>query len=71
MVSIPPAIVSFYFFDPNNIRLEVVCDPRNDDEEDLDVIRSCRMSETELRAQLGEISADQAWIETMIAAMSR
>jgi catechol 2,3-dioxygenase-like lactoylglutathione lyase family enzyme len=71
LVSIPPAIVSFYFFDPNNIRLEVVCDPRNDDEEDLDVIHSCRMSETELRAQLGEISADQAWIETMIVAMSR
>ncbi|HEX4194759.1 MAG TPA: VOC family protein [Stellaceae bacterium] len=71
LVSIPPAIVSFYFFDPNNIRLEIVCDPRNADEVDLDVIHSCQMSEAELRAELGEISADQAWIDAMIAAMSR
>jgi catechol 2,3-dioxygenase-like lactoylglutathione lyase family enzyme len=71
LVSIPPAIVSFYFFDPNNIRLEVVCDPRNDDEEDLDVIHSCQMSEAELRAQLGDISDDTVWIDTMIAAIAR
>ncbi|HEX3973146.1 MAG TPA: VOC family protein [Stellaceae bacterium] len=71
LVSIPPAIVSFYFFDPNNIRLEIVCDPRNADEVELDVIRSCRMSEVELRAELGEISDDPAWIDQMIAAMSR
>ena len=71
LVSIPPAIVSFYFFDPNNIRLEIVCDPRNKDEEDLQVVRSCRMSEDELRAQLGDISSDKGWIDDMIAAMSR
>lgn len=71
LVSIPPAIVSFYFFDPNNIRLEVVCDPRNSDEENLDVIRSCRMTEAELRAQLGDISNDQGWIARMIDEMSR
>ncbi|HWE76317.1 MAG TPA: VOC family protein [Stellaceae bacterium] len=71
LVSIPPAIVSFYFFDPNNIRLEIVCDPRNDDEVDLDVIRSCQMNEAELRAELGAISDDPAWIDAMIAAMSR
>ena len=71
LVSIPPAIVSFYFFDPNNIRLEIVCDPRNEDEEKLQVVRSCHMSEPELRAQLGDISNDQAWIEEMIAAMAR
>jgi catechol 2,3-dioxygenase-like lactoylglutathione lyase family enzyme len=69
LVSIPPAIVSFYFCDPNNIRLEIVCDPRNDDDEDLQVVRSCHMSETELRAQLGDISGDKAWIAEMIAAM--
>jgi catechol 2,3-dioxygenase-like lactoylglutathione lyase family enzyme len=71
LVSIPPAIVSFYFFDPNNIRLEIVCDPRNDDEKDLQVVRSTRMSEAELRAELRGISKDIAWIDTMIAAMSR
>lgn len=71
LVSIPPAIVSFYFFDPNNIRLEIVCDPRNDDEEELQVVRSCHMSETELRAQLADISNDQGWIEAMVVAMAR
>lgn len=71
LVSIPPAIVSFYFFDPNNIRLEIVCDPRNEDEVDLDVIRSCQMGEAELRDELGGISDDAAWIDAMIAAMSR
>jgi catechol 2,3-dioxygenase-like lactoylglutathione lyase family enzyme len=71
LVSIPPAIMSFYFFDPNNIRLEIVCDPRNADEEDLGVISSCQMSEAELRAQLVDISNDQIWIDDMIAAMSR
>lgn len=71
LVSIPPAITSFYFFDPNNIRLEIVCDPRNENEEDLGVISSCQMSEAELRAQLGDISNDQIWIDDMIAAMSR
>jgi catechol 2,3-dioxygenase-like lactoylglutathione lyase family enzyme len=71
LVSIPPAIVSFYFFDPNGIRLEIVCDPRNSDEEDLQVVRSCRMKEAELRAQLGDIGGDAAWIDTMAAAMAR
>ena len=71
LVSIPPAIVSFYFFDPNNIRLEIVCDPRNADEEDLQVIRSCRMDEAEMRAQLADIGGEKAWIDTMIAALAR
>ena len=61
---------SFYFFDPNGIRLEIVCDIAGD-EDDLDVMGSCRMTETELRAELGALSDDQAWIDTMIAAMSR
>jgi len=29
------------------------------------------MSEAELRAQLGDISSDEGWIEAMIAAMAR
>jgi len=71
LVSIPPAIVSFYFFDPNNIRLEIVCDPRNADEEDLQVIRSCRMDEAEMRAQLADIGGEKTWIDDMIAALAR
>jgi len=70
LLTIPPAIHSFYFFDPNGIRLEIVCD-YDGDEEDLQVIRSCAMPEPELRAQLANISDDQAWIADMVAAMSR
>ena len=70
LLTIPPAIHSFYFFDPNGIRLEIVCDLEGE-EEDLQVIRSCAMPEAELRAQLATVSEDKAWIEDMIAAMSR
>jgi catechol 2,3-dioxygenase-like lactoylglutathione lyase family enzyme len=70
LLTIPPAIHSFYFFDPNGIRLEVVCDLEGD-EDDLQVIRSCAMPEPELRAQLATISNDEAWIADMVAAMSR
>jgi glyoxylase I family protein len=70
LLTIPPAIHSFYFFDPNGIRLEIVCD-YDGDEEDLQVIRSCAMPEPELRAQLATISNDEAWIADMVAAMSR
>ena len=71
LVSIPPAIVSFYFFDPNGIRLEIVCDPRNSDEEDLKVVHSCRMSDAEMRAQLTDIGGEAGWIDQMIAEMAR
>jgi hypothetical protein len=66
---IPPAIHSFYFFDPNGIRLEISSD-LDGDEEDLQVIRSCSMSETELRAELETISTDKIWIDVMVAAMT-
>ena len=66
---IPPAIHSFYFFDPNGIRLEVTSDLEGG-EEDLQVIRSCSMNETELRAELETISGDKAWIDEMVAAMT-
>ena len=70
LLTIPPAIHSLYFFDPNGIRLEIVCD-LDGDEDDLDVIRSCRMPPGELREELATISADQVWIYDMVAAMSR
>jgi len=69
LLVIPPAIHSFYFFDPNGIRLEITSD-LDGDEEDLQVIRSCSMSETELRAELETISTDEAWIDDMVAAMT-
>jgi len=70
LLVIPPAIHSFYFFDPNGIRLEITSD-LDGDEEDLQVIRSCSMDETELRAELDTISSDRAWIDEMLAAMTR
>ena len=70
LLTIPPAIHSFYFFDPNGIRLEIVCDLEGD-EEDLQVIRSCAMPEPELRAQLATVSDDESWIADMVVAMSR
>jgi catechol 2,3-dioxygenase-like lactoylglutathione lyase family enzyme len=70
ILTIPPAIHSFYFFDPNGIRLEITSD-LDGDEEDLQVIRSCSMTETELRAELATISDDEAWIDDMVAAMTR
>ena len=70
LLVIPPAIHSFYFFDPNGIRIEITAD-LDGDEEDLQVIRSCGMDETELRAELETISSDGAWIDEMVAAMTR
>jgi catechol 2,3-dioxygenase-like lactoylglutathione lyase family enzyme len=70
LLTLPPAIHSFYFFDPNGIRLEIVAD-LDGDEEDLQVIRSCSMTEAELRTELGTISSDKAWIDDMVAAMTR
>lgn len=70
LLTIPPAIHSFYFFDPNGIRLEIVCD-LDGDEEDLQVIHSCAMPEDKLRAQLAAISDDEIWIEDMVAASPR
>jgi len=69
LLVIPPAIHSFYFFDPNGIRLEITSD-LDGDEEDLQVIRSCSMNENELRAELATISSDRAWIDEMVAAMT-
>ena len=36
----------------------------------MQVIRSCSMTETELRAELATISSDRVWIDEMVAAMT-
>jgi catechol 2,3-dioxygenase-like lactoylglutathione lyase family enzyme len=66
LVTIPPATHSFYFFDPNGIRLEIVSD-LDGEEEDFDVIRTCTMDEATLRRELATITDDAAWIDTMVA----
>ena len=70
LITIPPAIHSFYFFDPNGTRLEVVSD-LDGDENDLQVIRSCTMDEPTMRTELGRISDDPKWIDDMIKLMPR
>jgi catechol 2,3-dioxygenase-like lactoylglutathione lyase family enzyme len=70
LVTIPPAIHSFYFFDPNGIRLEIVSDLDGSDE-DLQVVQSCGMDEASLRRELASVSADKAWIDDMIVAQAR
>ena len=69
LLVIPPAIHSFYFFDPNGIRLEITSGLEGD-EEDLQVVRSCSMNETERRAELETVSSDREWIDEMVAAMT-
>jgi catechol 2,3-dioxygenase-like lactoylglutathione lyase family enzyme len=69
---IDPAIHSFYFFDPvNGIRLEIVSDFDNGDEQDLRVVRSTDQTEATIRAELAKVSKDPAWIDEMIAARGR
>jgi catechol 2,3-dioxygenase-like lactoylglutathione lyase family enzyme len=55
---IPPAIHSFYFLDPNGIRLEIVSDWDGDEEEPA-LVRSCQMQVSDMRAQLASISDDR------------
>ncbi len=70
LITIPPAVHSFYFFDPSQTRLEVVSDLEGD-EEDLHVIRSCTMDEPTMRSELTRISDDLVWIDEMIQHMPR
>ena len=40
------------------------------DEENLDVIRSFRLHDDEMRKELAKVSQDRGWIESMVASMS-
>jgi len=70
LISIPPAIHSFYFFDPNCTRLEVVSD-LDGAEDDLQVVRSTLMDEPAMRRELKLVSDDPKWIDEMIKLMPR
>ncbi len=67
LLSVPPTTWSFYFFDPNGIRLEICTDKGARTGRPLDVIGSCRMPRAELRRELETLSSDPAWIETILA----
>lgn len=66
ILSVPPSTWSFYFFDPNGIRLEVSA---NEDQGDgsPEVVGSVTQTDDELRAELLALSDDPDWIERMIA----
>ena len=65
--AVPPDTWSFYFFDPNGIRLEVATDKGRHRPNDLDVVASCTQTKAEIRAELEALTDDAAWIERMLA----
>jgi catechol 2,3-dioxygenase-like lactoylglutathione lyase family enzyme len=65
--AVPPDTWSFYFFDPNGIRLEVATDKGRHKPNDLDVVKSCIQTKDEIRAELETLTDDKAWIERMVA----
>lgn len=69
LLSVPPTTWSYYFFDPNGIRLEISTDKAVPDARDLSVVRSCLMTRDELRDQLRTLSDDRDWIETILDSM--
>ena len=69
-IVIPPNIQSMYFYDPNGIRLEITAD-MDGDEENLDVIRSFRLHDDEMRKELAKVSQDRGWIESQLSRIGR
>jgi len=65
--AVPPDTWSFYFFDPNGIRLEVATDKGRHEPNDLDVVKSCTQTRAEIRAELETLTDDKSWIERMLA----
>lgn len=70
ILTIPPAIHSFYFFDPIGIRLEIVSD-LSGDETAFRLIDSVRQTDDELRCELATFCDDPKWIEEMITLKRR
>lgn len=62
---IPPEVHSFYFFDPNGIRLEIVSD-LGGDERNLQLIKTVHQEDDVLRRELGKFCSDPKWVEEMI-----
>jgi catechol 2,3-dioxygenase-like lactoylglutathione lyase family enzyme len=69
--AVPPDTWSFYFFDPNGIRLEVATDKGRHKPNDLDVVASCTQTPEEIRAELATLTDDRAWIERMVATVPK
>ena len=69
LLSVPPSTWSFYFFDPNGIRLEICTNKAAPAGGDVDVIGSCLMSRAEMRRELETLSSDPDWIERVLDSM--
>jgi glyoxylase I family protein len=69
LLSVRPTTWSFYFFDPNGIRLEICTDKGTRTGQPLDVIGSCLMSRDEMRRELETLSSDRAWIDAILDSM--
>lgn len=68
-ISVPPSTWSFYFYDPNGIRLEIVTDKGDAAPDTIDVVRSCLMDREEMRQELITLSGDKQWVEAMLNSM--
>jgi catechol 2,3-dioxygenase-like lactoylglutathione lyase family enzyme len=71
LLSVPPSTWSYYFFDPNGIRLEICTNKAAAETAALDVVGSCLAAREEMRAELATLSRDPQWIETILASMSQ
>jgi hypothetical protein len=69
LLSVPPSTWSFYFFDPNGIRLEISTNKAVLAGDALDVIGSCLMSREEMRRELETLSSDKDWVERILESM--
>lgn len=69
LLSVPPSTWSFYFFDPNGIRLEISTNKAVQEGQALDVTGSCAMSREEMRRELETLSGDRDWIERILNSM--
>lgn len=69
LLSVPPTTWSFYFFDPNGIRLEICTNKAAHRDRPLEVIGSCLMSRDDMRRELETLSSDRAWVEKILDSM--
>lgn len=65
---VEPNIQSMYFYDPNGIRLEIMCDVDGDDDE-LHVVKSFTLTKEAMRRELRTITDDEAWITEIVEYM--
>jgi glyoxylase I family protein len=60
-----PGVHSIYFFDPNDIRLELSYQPA--DGAAPRIVEACTQTADDLRAELATLTTDKAWVERRVA----